>query len=37
MQNGGNPFQRRSADCLTFCGVVFDQWDYDNHQFFNVV
>jgi hypothetical protein len=36
MQQGGNPFEKRRADCLAFCGVGFDQWDYERHEFLNV-
>lgn len=35
MQRGGNSFDERKADCLTFCGVGFDQWEYDRHEFLN--
>ncbi len=35
MQRGGNPFEERNAACLTFCGVGFDQWDYNRHEFLN--
>src|SRR5262249_31901412 len=35
MEHGRNPFEKRKQDCLTFCGVGFDQWDYDRHEFLN--
>ena len=36
MQRAANPFDERKADCLTFCGVGFDQWEYDRHEFLNI-
>jgi hypothetical protein len=36
MQNGGSPFEERKAHCLSFCGIGFDDWDYDSHEFLNV-
>jgi hypothetical protein len=35
MRTGGSPFEARKASCLTFCGVTFDQWEYDRHEFLN--
>jgi hypothetical protein len=32
MQFAGSPFQERSAGCLGYCGITFDQWDYDSHK-----
>jgi hypothetical protein len=36
MQTAGTPFEKRQASCLTYCGVTFDQWDYDRHEYLNV-
>ncbi len=36
MQTGGTPIRDRNPNCLTFCGVTFDQWEYDHHEFINV-
>jgi hypothetical protein len=36
MQGGSNIFEKRRSDCLTFCGVMFDQWEYDSHKFLNI-
>jgi hypothetical protein len=36
MGHGTNPLDKRKAHCLTFCGVGFDQWEYDRHEFLNV-
>lgn len=30
MQYAGSPFEDRTGGCLQFCGVNFDQWEYDN-------
>jgi hypothetical protein len=35
MQAAGTPFEPHRADSLTYCGVTFDQWDYDCHEFIN--
>jgi hypothetical protein len=35
MQAGGSPFEERRSDCLTFCGIIFDQWEYDRHELIN--
>jgi hypothetical protein len=36
MQIGGSPFEERRPNCLTYCGVTFDDWEYDCHEFINV-
>jgi hypothetical protein len=36
MQIAGAPLEKRKADCLTYPGVTFDQWDYDRHEYLNV-
>jgi hypothetical protein len=35
MQIGGSPFEERKPSCLTYCGVTFDDWKYDHHEFIN--
>jgi hypothetical protein len=36
MQSGGSFLEGRKPNCLTYCGVTFDQWDYDHHELINV-
>ena len=36
MQTGGSPFEKRKPNCLTYCGVTFDDWEYDCQEFINV-
>lgn len=36
MKSSANLWEERSANCLTFGGVGFDQWDYNCHEFVNV-
>jgi hypothetical protein len=33
MQLGGSPFEDRKRGCLQFCGINFDQWDFDDFNF----
>jgi len=35
MEAAGTPFEPHHADSLTYCGITFDQWDYDRHEFIN--
>jgi hypothetical protein len=35
MQAAGTPFEPHHAHGLTYCGITFDQWDYDRHEFIN--
>ena len=32
MQFAGSPFQERTAACLGYCGITFDQWEYESHK-----
>ena len=36
MQVGGSPMEERKSNCLTYCGVTFDDWKYDHHEFVNI-
>ena len=36
MQIGVSPFEKRKPNCLTYCGVTFDDWEYDCYEFINV-
>jgi len=36
MQIAGSHLEERKPNCLTYCGVTFDDWQYDRHQFINV-
>jgi hypothetical protein len=33
MQFAGSPEEERTSSCLQYCGVTFDQWQYDSHVF----
>jgi hypothetical protein len=35
MQAAGTPSEPHRPDSLTYCGITFDQWDYDRHEFVN--
>jgi hypothetical protein len=35
MQSAASLFEERLSGCLTYCGITFDQWDYENHEFIN--
>jgi hypothetical protein len=35
MQSAGNVLEERLSGCLTYCGITFDQWDYESHEFKN--
>lgn len=32
MQLGGSPTAGRTSRCLQYCGITFDQWDYNDHR-----
>jgi hypothetical protein len=32
----GSVLEQRASNSLTFCGVGFDEWEYERHQFVNV-
>jgi hypothetical protein len=36
MQTAGMPFEKRKANCLTYSGVTYDQWEYDRHELLNI-
>ena len=36
MQTAGSFMEERKPNCLTYCGVTFDQWEYDRQEFINV-
>lgn len=37
MQSAGTSLQeKRKANCLTYTGITYDQWEYDRHEFINV-
>jgi hypothetical protein len=33
MQLGGSPMEERTRTCLQFCGINFDQWEFDGFSF----
>lgn len=33
MQDAGGMFEERKNSCLEYCGVTYDEWEYDNHRF----
>lgn len=32
MQFAGSPLQERTANCLGYCGITFDEWNYESHK-----
>lgn len=37
MQSAGTSLEeKRKANCLTYAGITYDQWEYDRHEFINV-
>jgi hypothetical protein len=32
MQFAGSPFEERKSSCLSYCGITFDQWEYESQE-----